>query len=233
MPFVAQPPAPATPSPTPRAPATPSSLLTGEHPLAQLGGSLATSTVQWSADSSTVYYINSRGALDAVPVKGGDVSVVAPDGVSSPAIAPAGDQLAYIRGGKIEVLTFATGTTAELIVTPAPTLVGWAKDKVDWAAADGVYTQGAGGSTQLAALPATGVVSVLSIAPDGGHAAYRQDQNLFLLDLTSVKSTQLGQANAGFYGWSPGGTQLMYSTSNANVAISDVLGTSGATVPRG
>ncbi len=233
--FVTQPPAPPTPSPspTPRAPATPSSLLTGEHQLAPLGGNLAGSPVQWSADSSTVYFVNSKGALDAVPAKGGDVSVVAPDGVSSPAIAPAGDQLAYIRGGKIEVLTFATGTTAELVVTPAPTLVGWARDKVEWAAADGLYTQGAGGSTQLAALPATGVVSVLSIAPDGGHAAYRQDQNLFLLDLTSVKSTQLGQANAVFYGWSPGGTQLMYSTSNANVAISDVQGNSVGTVPGG
>ncbi len=233
--FVTQPPAPPTPSPspTPRAPASPSSLLAGEHQLAPLGGNLAGSAVQWSADSSTVYFVNSKGALEAVPAKGGDVSVVAPDGASSPAIAPAGDQLAYIRGGKIEVLTFATGTTAELVVTPAPTLVGWAKDKVEWAAADGVYTQGAGGSTQLAPLPATGVVSFLSIAPDGGHAAYRQDQNLFLLDLTSAKSTQLGQANAVFYGWSPGGTQLMYSTSNGNLAISDVQGNSVGTVPGG
>src|SRR5487761_782311 len=141
--FVTQPPAPPTPSPspTPRAPATPSSLLTGEHQLAPLGGSLASSAVQWSADSSTVYFVNSKGALDAVPAKGGNVSVVAPDGVSSPAIAPAGDRLAYIRGGRIEVLTFGAGTTAELAVTPAPIVVGWATDKLVWATADGVYTQ--------------------------------------------------------------------------------------------
>ncbi|MHB8587818.1 MAG: Ig-like domain-containing protein [Candidatus Dormibacteraceae bacterium] len=231
--FVTEPPPPPTPSPspTPRAPASPSSLLTGEHQLAPLGGNLATSAVQWSADSSTVYFVNSKGALDAVPAKGGDVSVVAPDGVSSPAIAPAGDHLAYIRGGKIEVLTFAAGTTAKLAVTPAPTLVGWAKDKVEWAAADGVYTQGANGPTQLAPLPATGVVSVLSIAPDGAHAAYRQDQNLFLLDLSTAKSVQLGQANALFLGWSPDGTQLMYSGADGNIAIADTKGNSVGTVP--
>jgi Bacterial Ig-like domain len=233
--FVTQPPAPPTPppSPTPRAPATPSSLLTGEHQLAPLGGTIAISTVQWSADSATVYFVNSKGALEAVPAKGGDASVVAADGVSSPAIAPAGDRLAYIRGGKIDVLTFATGTTVELTVTPTPTLVAWAKDKVEWSAADGVYTQGAGGSAQLAALPTTGVMSILSIAPDGGHAAYRQDQNLFFLDLSTGKSIQLGQAGALFDGWSPGGAQLMYTGSDGNITAADSKGNSVGTVPGG
>jgi hypothetical protein len=233
--FVTQPPAPPTPSPspTPRAPATPSSLLTGEHQLAPLGGSLATSTVQWSADSSTVYFVNSKGALDAVPAKGGDVSVVAPDGISSPAIAPAGDRLAYIRGGRLEILTFAAGTTAELAVTPAPTLVGWAKDKLVWASEDGIYSQGAGGATRLAAVPATGAVKVLSLAPDGTHAVYLQDLNLFLLDLVSARSTQLGQANAAFFGWSPDGSQVMYSGTAGNIAISDVQGDSVGGLPTG
>jgi Bacterial Ig-like domain len=231
--FVTQPPAPATPSPTPRAPATPSSLLTGEHQLAPLGGSLTISEVQWSADASTVYFVNSKGALSAVPAKGGDVSIVAPDGVSSPAIAPAGDRLAYIRGSKIEVLTFATGTTAELAVTTAPTVVGWAKDKLVWSAADGIYTQGAGGPARLAPLPTTGAIKVLSLAPDGTHAVYLADLNLFLLDLTSAKSAQLGQANAAFFGWSPSGSQVMYSGTAGNIAISDVQGNSVGTVPAG
>jgi Bacterial Ig-like domain len=159
--------------------------------------------------------------------------VVAPDGVSSPAIAPAGDRLAYIRGGKIEILTFAAGTTAELSATPPPVLVGWAKDKVVWATADGVYTQGADGPARLAALPTTGAVRVLSLAPDGSHAVYLQDLNLFLLDLASAKSTQLGQANAAFFGWSPGGTQVMYAGTDGNIAISDVQGNSAGTVPAG
>jgi hypothetical protein len=233
--FVTQPPAPPapSPSPTPRAPATPSSLLTGEHQLAPLGGTIAISTVLWSADSTTVYFVNSKGALEAMPAKGGDASVVAADGVSSPAIAPAGDQLAYIRGGKIDVLTFATGTTVELKVAPAPTLVAWAKDKIEWAASDGVYTQGPGGSAQLAALPNSGVVSIVSIAPDGGHAAYRQDQNLFLLDLSTGKSSQLGQAGALFDGWSPSGAQLMYTGSDGNITAADSQGNIVGTVPGG
>ena len=233
--FVTQPPAPPTPSPspTPRAPATPSSLLTGEHLLAPLGGTIAISAVLWSADSTTVYFVNSKGALVAVPAKGGDPSVVAADGVSSPVISVTGDQLAYIRGGKIDLLTFATGKTVELTVTPAPTLVAWANGKVEWAAADGVYTQGAGGPAQLAALPTSGVVSILSIARDGGHAAYRQDQNLFLLDLSTGKSGQLGQAGALFDGWSPSGAQLMYTGSDGNITAADTQGNIVGTIPAG
>jgi hypothetical protein len=231
--FVTQPPAPPTPSPspTPRASATPTGLLTGERQLAPLGGG-AGSPLQWSADSSSVYFVDAKGALELVPAKGGDVKVVAPDGVTAPVIAPAGDRLAYIRGGKIEILTFAAGTTTETVVTPAATMVGWAKDKVVWATTDGVYAQGVDKPTQLAPLPTTGDVSVVSIANDGMHAIYRQDKKLFLLDVTTAKSTQLGEANASFYGWSPTGTQLIYASAD-RVAISDLQGTSISTLPAG
>jgi hypothetical protein len=155
--------------------------------------------------------------------------VVAPDGVSSPSIAGAGDRLAYIRGGKIEVLTFATGTTVAVVTTPAATLVGWAKDKLVWAGADGVYTEGLTRPAQLAALPAAGDATVVSFAPDGAHAAFRQGQKLFLLDLATAKSTQLGQAGALFYGWSPGGTQVMYAGADSLV-IADLQGNSVGTL---
>jgi hypothetical protein len=238
--FVTEPPAPPTPSPspTPRASASPTSALTGERLLAPLGGAV-TSAVQWSADSSTLYFVDSQGALEVVPAKGGDVKVVAPGGASSPAIAPAGDRLAYIRGGKIEVLTFATGTTAEVVVKPAATLVGWAKDQLEWATADGVYTQGSNGPTRLAPIPN---VSLLSITPDGTRAVVRQDQNLFLLNQRcladptvdclggTAKSTQLGQASAVFYGWSPSGAKLLYTGGDALV-VSDQQGTSVGTLP--
>jgi hypothetical protein len=228
--FVTQPPAPPTPSPSPtiRAPASPSSLLTGEHQVAPLGG-LSSSAVQWSVDSATLYFVDSKGALNAVPAKGGDVKVVAPDGVSSPSIAPAGDRLAYIRGGKIEVLTFATGTTIQVAAEPAAKLVGWAKDKLVWATADAVYTEGSTKPSQLAALPAGSEVTVVSFAPDGAHAAYRQAEKLFLLDLATAKSTQLGQSGALLYGWSPGGTQLMYAGTDALV-IADIQGNAVATL---
>lgn len=222
--FVTQPPAsPApSPSPTPRAPASPSSLLTGEHQLAPLGG-LASSAVQWSADSSTVYFVDSKGALNAVSAKAGDVKVVAPNGASSPSIAPAGDRLAYIRGGKIEVLTFATGTTVEVDVTPAATVVGWAKDKLVWSTTDAVYTEGATKPARLAVLPTGSDATVLSFAPDGAHAVYRQQQKLSLLDLATGKGTPLEQAGGAFYGWSPGGTQLIYAGTDS-VIISDLQG---------
>jgi hypothetical protein len=228
--FVTQPPAPPTPSPSPtiRAPASPSSLLTGEHQVAPLGG-LASSAIQWSADSSTVYFVDSKGALNVAATKGGDVKVVAPDGVTSPSISPAGDRLAYIRGGKIEVLTFATGTTSEVDLTPAATVVGWAKDKLLWATAAAVYTESVPKPVQLASLPEGSDVSVLSFAPDGTHAAYRQTQKLFLLDLVSAKSTQLGPAGAQFYGWSPGGTQLMYAGTDS-LLIADLQGNTAGTL---
>jgi hypothetical protein len=231
--FVTQPPAPPAPSstPTPRTPASSGSLLTGEHQLSPLGGSV-TPPVQWSADSSTVYFVNSKGALMLVPAKGGDVKIVAADGASSPSISPAGDRLAYIRGGKIEVLTFAVGTTSELVVKPAATLVGWAKDKLVWAADDGVYSEGATAPTRLAPLPKIGDVTVVSVSPDGAHVAYRLDQKLFVLELATAKSTQLGQANASFYGWSPSGAQLMYASGDALV-VSDLQGNSVGTLPGG
>src|SRR5258708_14780424 len=117
------------------------------------------------------------------------------------AMASAGDRLAYIRAGKIEILTFASGKTAELTVTPAPVLLGWAKAKLLWTAADGVYTQGANAPTQLASLPTSGVGMAPSIAPAGTHVAYQQDQNLLVLDVGSATSITLGPTAAPFLGW--------------------------------
>ena len=219
------------PSPTPKTSVAPGSILLGEHSLATLGGGATTTSVQWSADSQTVYFIDG-GALKLVPAKGGDVTVLAPDGVTSLALAPAGDRLAFVRNGKIEVVTFAAGTTAETVVTPAATIVGWAKDTLVWATSSGFYTQGATGPAPQATLPTIGSVTVLSIAPDGAHAAYSQDKNLFVLDLTTAKSTQLGETGAVFYGWSPTGAQLIYG-GGSSTAIVDLQGNSVGTVPSG
>ncbi|HKV89038.1 MAG TPA: Ig-like domain-containing protein [Candidatus Dormibacteraeota bacterium] len=227
--FVTQPPVP-TPTPTPRP--TPAQGL-GEKQLAPLGG-LTTAPLQWSADSSTIYFVDASGALRVVPAKGGDVTVVAPGGVTSPSISPAGDRLAYIRGGKIEVLTFATGHTDELTPPSPPTLVGWAKDQLVWATASAVFTQGTGtgAPAQLAPLPSTGTVSVTSIAPAGAHAVYQQDQSLILLDLSTGKSVALGQAGATFLSWSPDGTQVLYSSGGADL-VSDLQGNTTATLAQG
>ena len=115
--------------------------------------------VLWSPDSSTVYFITGKGALESVPAIGGNPTVIAPDGVGSVAINPAGDQLAYIRKGNIEILAIGPGTTTEVVPTAAPVLVGWATGGVEWATADGVYIVGPGGQGKVAPLPATGTVT--------------------------------------------------------------------------
>jgi Bacterial Ig-like domain len=227
--FVTQPPPTPSASPTPRAtPLTP----LNEHQLSSLAGATNPSP-QWSSDSSSVYFVDGSGALKVASLKGGAPQTIAPDGASSPSISLTGDRLAYIRNGKIEVLTFDSGKTDELTVTPAPVLVAWGKDKLLWAADGGIFTLGVDGNPQqVAALPTTGAVKVVAVAPDGAHTVYTQDQNLFVIDLASGKSVQLGQAGAAFQDWSPGGTQLLYSTPD-NVVVADMHGAIQATLPAG
>jgi hypothetical protein len=227
--FVTTPPPTPAATPTPRP--TPSSAL-GEKALTGLGGA-STLVGQWSSDSSTFYFLDGKGALKVASVKGGTPDVIAPDGASSPALSLTGDRLAYIRGGKIEVLTFASGKTDELTVTPAPLFVGWAKDRLMWAGAGGIYTQGADGTAQqVATLPDGDGVHVTALAPDGAHAVYVQGHNLFLLDLATGKSVQLGQAGAVFEDWSPGGSELLYATADS-VLVADMTGVTQATLPAG
>jgi len=228
--FVTTPQTSPAPTPAPQPSPTPGNLVTGEKQLVPLGG--PTPTVQWSADSSLVYFVTAAGALQVVPAKGGSVTVIAPDGVSSLAISPAGDRLAYVRGGKLETLNISTNTTTELVANPQATLVGWAGAKLVWAASDGVYTLASGGPTQLAPLPTAGTMAVVSIAPDGSHVAYMQDQKLWLLDLGSGKSTGLGQDGAAFLGWSPNGTEVMLSSA-AGISVTNLQGTKTATLPAG
>ena len=225
--FVTQPPPTPAPSPSPRP--TPANPL-AEKQLVTINGP-AQLVAQWSADSSSIYFIDGKGTLVVVS-KTGAASVIAQEGTSSLSISPAGDRLAYVRAGKIEILTFATGKTEEVVATPAATLVAWARDRVVWAAAGGFYTQGAGGQSQVAALPASGAVAVVSIAPDGAHATYRQDDRLFVIELANGKSTQLGPAKASFEGWSPDGAYLLYSTGDS-VIVADPQGLTQATLPGG
>ena len=225
--FVTQP--PPTPTPLPTVRPSPTNPL-GEKPIASLNGA-NTLSARWSSDSSSLYYLDGKGALVVVAIKDGTATVVAPDGASSPSLSLAGDRLAYLRGGKIEILDRAAGKTDELTVTPTPLLVGWSKDRVLWVAADGVYAQsGEKSAKQLVALAAG--ASALSIAPDGAHVVYRQDANLFILDLASGNITQLGQTNTDFAGWSPNGAFLMF-TSGDTIAVADPQGTTQATIPSG
>jgi Bacterial Ig-like domain len=229
--FVTQPPAPSpSPTPTPIPSPTPRTQLPDQHQL--LSVTAAVSNTQWSSDSSIVLFVSAGGALVSVPAAGGTVTTLVQDGVTSAAIAPTADSLAYIRNGKIEVLSIVAGTTVEISPTAAPTRVGWTKNGVVWTAVDGVYTQRADGPLKLAALPTTGTINILSFSPDGAHLAYTQDQSLFVLDIATGKGIVLGLAGAQFLGWSPDGTGLMYSTAQG-VVVSDVGGKTAATLPFG
>jgi Tol biopolymer transport system component len=225
--FVTQPSAPPPPSPQPTARATPNSLLAGEHRLASLPSGTVY-TPQWSADSTTVYFVGDSSALESVTISGGAVTVIVPDGVSYPALAPAGDRLAYVRGDKIEILTLATATTVDIAAAPHLTALSWAKDQLLWATNEGVFKQVADVPSQLATIPQD--ATVVSIAPDGAHAVYQQGQSLSVLDLATSKSSQFGAAGGAFLGWSPDGSGLLYAGADGTV-VADAQGQPLATIP--
>jgi hypothetical protein len=214
------------PSPAPQPTPTPPASSLGQVRLATILSGTS-NTPQWSADSTTVYFVGAGGALNAVSARGGDVRTVVPDGVSLPAIAPAGDRIAYLRGGKIVILTIASGATSELVVASVPTMVAWVKDKVYWGEADGVFTQGPDGPVKLAAGPDP-AGSLVSIAPDGAHAVFQSAHTLSLVDLATGNSARLGQVGDDlFQGWSPDGSRVM-----AGGAIFDMNGAPISSVPR-
>ena len=222
--FVTQPPPTPTVAPTPRPTPTP---VLGEVRLASVAGA-SSLVAQWSPDSSSIYFLDGKGALNLVAAIGGTVQAIAPSGVTSLSISPAGDRLAYVQGGKIEVLTFATGKTDEVAPNPAALLVGWAKDRLVWSTVDGIYQQGDNGPARVFALPPSTVAT--SIAPDGANAIYRQDQNVYIVNLGTGKSAQLGQSGAAFQGWAPDGTLLLYASGD-NIVVADTLGATQTTIP--
>jgi hypothetical protein len=229
--FVTQPPAPSpSPTPTPIPSPTPRPPLPDQHQLVSVPA--GATNIQWSPDSSIMFFVTGAGALVSVPAAGSPATTLVPDGVTSAAIAPAGGSLAYIRNGKIEVLNLVAVTTDEISPAAAPTRVGWTKDGVVWTAVDGVYAQGLNGPVKLTSLPTTSTINVLSFSPDGAHLAYTQDQSLYVFDIASGKGIVLGLAGAQFLGWSPDGTGLMYSTAQG-VVVSDVGGKTAATLPAG
>jgi hypothetical protein len=228
--FVTQAPPAPSPSPTPVPSPTPRGPLTGQRQLASVPDGI--SNIQWGPDSSTVYFVTGKGALESVPAVGGAVTVIVADGVTSAALTPAGDRIAYVRNGKIEILTPASATTLEIVPASAPGIVGWAKDGVEWTAADGVHLQGADGLSKVTSLPSSGTITPLSFAPDGAHLAYTQDQSLELIDLVTGKSIALGLAGSKFLGWSPDATGALYSSAQG-VVLTDVGGKSTSSVPAG
>jgi hypothetical protein len=226
--FVTRPAPTPQPSPKPTPTATPASQLTGEHRLAALPSG-AFYAPQWSADSGTVYFVGDNGALESVSAAGGDLKTLVPDGVSYPAITVAGDRLAYVRAGKVEVMTLADSSTTDLATASQVSALSWAGDQLLWATDSGVFKAGANGPEQLT--PVAQAVTVVSIAPDGAHAVLQSGPAFSVDDLAANTSQPLVGANA-FLGWSPDGSRLMYST-DTGTAVASTQGSSIGTLPAG
>ena len=221
--FVTQPSTPTAPTPPP-SPRVSTSLLTNQQQLAPLGSSTTVSP-QWSADSATVYFVSGAGALESVQAKGGSpAKTLVPDGVTVLAITASGDRLAYVRGGKIEILTLASGSTSE--IDASATALQWVKDNLYWGNGAGVFTlDGDGNPAQLAQSPEPSG-TVISIAPDGAHAVFQGGSNLLLLlEVASGHTVPLG---ATFQGWSPNGARVVYGD-----IIADMNGKTVNTLPSG
>lgn len=226
--FVTRPPATPPPTPRPTPTTSPSSRLTGEHRLAALP-STPFYAPQWSADSSTVYFVGDNGALESVSVAGGGAKTLVPDGVSFPAITANGDRLAYMQGGKIEVMTLADQSTADVATASQVSALSWAGVQLMWATDSGVFKAGANGPEQVA--PVAQGASVVSIAPDGAHDITQVGTALSVVDVAANTSQPLAGASA-FLGWSPDGTRLMYATA-AGTVVASTSGTSIGTLPAG
>jgi hypothetical protein len=226
--FVTRPAATPQPTPRPTPTATPSSQLTGEHRLAALPSGAIYAPL-WSADSTTVYFVGDNGALESVSAAGGDAKTLVPDGVSYPAITVTGDRLAYLRGGKIEVMTLADSSTTDLATASQVSALSWAGDQLRWATDGGVFKAGANGPEQLA--PVAQGVAVVSIAPDGAHDVSQSGTALSVVDLAANTSQPLAGASA-FLGWSPDGSRLMYATT-AGTVVANTLASSIGTLPAG
>jgi Tol biopolymer transport system component len=220
----------ATPTPTPRPTASPTQGPLAEHKLTSVPSG-TTATPQWSADSNTIYMVGDKGALQSVTASDGTVKVLVADGVSFLSIAPAGDRLAFVRAGKIQILTLASGSTADVATGSGFTALSWVNDQLFWAAGEGVFKTAADGTSQVTA-GTQGNSSILSIAPDGAHAIQQEGNSLSVLDLATSRSTKLGGDAAAFLGWSPDGSRLLYRGNDATV-VADASGQTIATILSG
>jgi len=215
----------ATPSPTPSpSPSSPTGLLTKVGQLTtDYPGSGTAYPVLWAPDSSTVYLVGAGGALESISTKDGAKKTLVADGVSLPAISQSGNKLAYVRGGKIEILDLSAGTTAEVTADAAPSVLAWAHDQLYWAGSSGLFRLSDGAGAKVADLPSPDATFV-SISPDGGHAIAAAGDGLSIVDTSSGKATALCTAGCAtaFQGWSPDGSRLVYGGNIADLNANTV-----------
>jgi len=121
-------------------------------------------------------------------------------------LSPSGDRLAYIpRRQDRGSWTFARARAMRSAPRPAPTLVGWSKDGLVGGRGRHLHPGSERPENSSPPVPPPARVSAACrLAPDATHVVYRQDKNLFLLNVATAKSTQLGPGGGRFIAWSPG-----------------------------
>lgn len=207
--FVTQP----TPAPAPSAApsAAPTATPSGVSGVRELGPA-SSLRMRWSTDGATLYVIGPGGVLQAFPVAGGDGRKIATDGVTLVSISP--DGFVYVRNGQV-----VSGQSGQALLNGVqPVAIGFLNGDLIFATNHDV--QRADRDRTRAALFAEEAQSA-DFSPDGASLAYRgASGNIHVVDLTSGKDVQVGQAN-GLGDWAPDGKQYAYPAEGGVFAVAD------------
>jgi hypothetical protein len=203
---------PPTPTPTPRTSPTPTGTPVPPVVSARSLQPSGAARPSWSGDASKLYVVGPAGQLVAVPLAGGDVQQIQPDGVTMVAVGPDGP--AYVRAGLVVYGQVAVAGTK-------PVALGFRAGKVVVATADGVLA--ADGSRTAGFAEAA---QAADFSPDGDRVAYLGASGLHVVDLNTQADKVVGPAG-GLGDWSPDGRRYAYIT-ESGVAVTD--GSSSKTV---
>ena len=197
-------PAPA-PSPKPQPSVSPQPALGAQRQLAQLPDGPI--WFQAAPDSSGIYFLGQGGSINLVPVAGGPVLALVPDGASAPSLSPDGTQIAYVRDGRTQAVSTRDGKSSDL--TGPGRVVGWQGQKPLFQAADGSILAGTPPVKVGGPIPQGG--AVVSVSPSGDKLVYQVTHSLHLYEIATGKDVAVGAPGATFGGWSQDGKRAVYS----------------------
>lgn len=174
----------------------------------------------------------------------GSIAVVSADGTnqhtsadvgSSPTWSPAGDQIAYVDAGGIEVMTYdqssgAFGSPAAVPGTAGATSVDWSPDGSTFAYSDGanVWTVPVGGGTKTQLTFSSGGTTNTDPrwSPEGTKLAFvsNRDGNDEIYVMNADGSSQQDLSSSGHDDrepdWAPNGDTILYASDRNNPGVS-------------